>query len=70
MTSQEIFEKAAAHGISEYELGKAVYGEKRLRNIYRLQVPTDRQLEELKKVDKILNKMIKKGNKNGKTQTR
>lgn len=59
MNSKHIIQKAKENGISLYELGKRVYGEKRLRNIYRDTVPTKAQERELKKIEDTLDELIR-----------
>lgn len=70
MTSDELFEKAAQAGISKYELGHALYGSKRFRNIYRFKIPSEQQQMELNHVNCVIDRLITirglKGKKNGK----
>ena len=66
MTSDELFEKAARAGISKYELGRALYGPKRIRNIYRFKVPSEHQKKEMNRLNCVIDKLIKERKKNGK----
>lgn len=64
MTSEEIFNKAARFGITKYALGKAVYGRRRVLNIYRVRIPTSAQEKELHRINDALNELIKAKEKN------
>lgn len=47
MTFDEIFEFLEANGLKRMALGKKLFGEKRWRNVYRLRMPTSRQVKQL-----------------------
>lgn len=58
MTFEQIFQFLKDNGHNRRELGIAMFGPKRWRNIYRLNIPTDRQKKQLQKAKECAEKII------------
>lgn len=53
MTFEDIFNFLESHGHKRVDLGVAMFGTKRWRNVYRLKMPTPYQARQLAKAKKI-----------------
>lgn len=57
MTFEQIFQFLKDNGHNRRELGIAMFGPKRWRNIYRLNIPTDRQKKQIQRAKECAEKI-------------
>jgi len=60
MTFDEIFSKAAKFGINKNQIGIALYGPEKKRQVYKLGKLTQREQQNLEKLNRVVESLITK----------